>query len=355
MSGYYCGQVKRDGRVHILVVLRPPAKVSLLDVVVEQPSHRDGGPNVRQVVRSPKKTTVQEDGSMEVPENLPLPAEEVERDREDRTNKETPQEVVVDGTGAEHLFGPKGAPEHGTGEESVDIWAREVVLLPGRANIGDLCHLVVEDNRADEGGDESSEHLAIERAPGRDMDVMSEFEVLGEVEGMRCSDVSVGLEVVHCGGISGEPEPTEQIGNNVEGDFYVGDSHDDAAGNAEDGGEEDTLQRCGRGGIGGINGDTNSAEANGNTQDHEVDPLRNLAVRPHQAGVDILGVSEGRFTADQVLEAGSNLAAVIQSGVGNGRSISREIDAIEEGVAGGQTGATTSVKPDQVQKGRHTR
>ena len=41
---------------------------------------------------------------MEVLENLPLPAQEVKRDREDGTDQEAPQEGTVEGTSTEHLL-----------------------------------------------------------------------------------------------------------------------------------------------------------------------------------------------------------------------------------------------------------
>ena len=37
------------------------------------------------------------------------------------------------------------------------------------------------------------------------MDVVRELEILGEVESVGSRDVSVGLEVVHRSGVTGEP------------------------------------------------------------------------------------------------------------------------------------------------------
>jgi len=121
---------------------------------------------------------------MEVLENLPLLAEVVKRNREESTDEETPQKSVIDGTRTEHLLGPKGTPEDGSGEECVDTRAGKVILLARCADVGDLRHLVVEDSRADEGGNKGSEHLAIEGDPRWNVDVMGEFEILGEVKGM---------------------------------------------------------------------------------------------------------------------------------------------------------------------------
>ena len=66
---------------HSLVVLGPPAQVASPDVVVEGNGNGDGGPNVGHVVRRPNEPTNQEDGNVEVRENLELLAKEVKGDR----------------------------------------------------------------------------------------------------------------------------------------------------------------------------------------------------------------------------------------------------------------------------------
>ena len=222
-----------------------------------------------------------------------------------------------------------------------------MVLLADRANIGDLRHLVVENSRADEGGNEGGDHLAVEGDPRRNVGVMSEFKILGEVEGVRGCDVSVALEVEHSNGVTREPEATEQLGDDVEGDLYIGNCHDDTAGNAKDHGEEHAIQRSGGRGVGWVSSDSVGTETDRSTQDNEVCPLRNLFVDPHQTGVNVLGVGEGRFTSDHVLAAGNDLAAMVQNGMSDSGGIYRKGDAIHETVTSTQTGNTTSTKPDR--------
>jgi hypothetical protein len=111
------------GRGYSLVVLGPPAQVTSPDVVVEDVGDGDGGPNVGHVVRCPDDSTIQEDGNVEVGENLELLAEEVEGDGQDSTQRETPQEAIVDGTRTEHLFRTESTPEDGRGEKR---------LIPGQ-------------------------------------------------------------------------------------------------------------------------------------------------------------------------------------------------------------------------------
>ena len=296
-------------------------------MAVEQPSDRDGGPDVRQVIRGPNESAVQKYGCVKILENLPLPAKEIERNREEGTNGETPQETIIDGTRTEHPLWSEGAPEDGSGEKSADTGAGEVVLLVRCTNIGDLRHLVAEDTGADESGNKCSKHLAVEGNPRWNVDVMREFEILGEPEGVVGGDVSVDPEVHQGSCIAGEPEATEQLGNDTKGDLHVGNCHDYAARNAEDDCKEDSIQRSSGGGIGRVNGNNSSTDADGHTQNDEVDPLGNLFVRPHQADVNVLGVGEGRFAADQVLEARNDLAAVMQSGMSNNGSVDRKVGA----------------------------
>ena len=290
---------------------------------------------------------MQQDGDVEVSENLPLLAQEVERDREDDADGETPQQTVVHCTGAEHHLWSKGAPEDGSGKVIVDGRTGKVVLLINRTYTGDLRHLVIEDGGTDESGDEGGEHLAVEGDPRWNVDVMGEFHILREVEGVRGGDVPVGFEVEYRSGVTGEPEPAEHLGEDVEGDLHVGNCHDDATGNREDHGKQDTIQCGGGGGVCGISGDTSGTKTDGNAQDKEVGPLGNLSVRPHQTGVDVFGVGKGRFATDQVLEPGDDLATVVQDGVSNNRSIGCEVDAIDGGVTGRQTRNTTSTMPDR--------
>ena len=140
--------MKREGRERVLVVLRPPTEESVLNVVVEQPSNRDSGPNARQVTTDPPNaTTVQEGWGVEVLENLPLLAKEVERNREQGAEEETPQEAVVDSTGTEQLLGPKDTPQDGRGEEIVDVGTGEFGIIC--ANIGEL-RLIIEEGCGDE-------------------------------------------------------------------------------------------------------------------------------------------------------------------------------------------------------------
>lgn len=68
-------------RRHLLVILGPPAQETSPDIVVEDVGDRDGGPNVCHVERCPDEATDQENGNVEVGENLEPLSKEVEWDR----------------------------------------------------------------------------------------------------------------------------------------------------------------------------------------------------------------------------------------------------------------------------------
>ena len=116
--------------------------------------------------------------------------------------------------------------------------ASEVILLLRQADIGDLGHLVVENGRTDESGDERCPHLAAEGDPWGDVHIVRELEIFSEADSLRGRDGSVRLKVVHSGGVTREPETTKELGNNVQGNLDVRDGQDDAARDAEDHSEE---------------------------------------------------------------------------------------------------------------------
>lgn len=74
-----------------------------------------------------------------------------------------------------HLLGTESTPQDRSSKERVVSRTGKVILLSGQADVGDLGHLIVEDCRADEGGDQSGPHLAAECDPWRNVHIMSEL------------------------------------------------------------------------------------------------------------------------------------------------------------------------------------
>ena len=207
--------------------------------MIEDVGDRDGRPHVGHVERRPYQTTDQENRNVEVGENLELFAKEVEWDRQKSANGKTPQETVVDGARSKHLPRTESTPKDRSSEERVVSRTGEVILLIGQTDIWNLRHLVVEDRCADEGRDKSGPHLATECDPRGNVHVMSELEILSEMESLRGCDVPVRLEIIHSGGIAREPKTTEELGDNVQGNLDVCDGHYDTARDAKNYSEED--------------------------------------------------------------------------------------------------------------------
>lgn len=63
--------------------------------------------------------------------------------------------------------------------------------------------------------------------------------------------------------------------------------------------------------------------------------------------MSVFRVVKSWFATDQVLEAGKDLAAVIQSRVGNGGSVDSKVGTVEHYITGGQTGNIASMKSDR--------
>ena len=149
------------------LTLRPPRKVPLLDVDLEDVSDDDSRPDVGHVgVRSVGEHSVEDDGDVDLGElgGRPSSSEEVERDREERSDQEAVHEAGVDSVVSEHPLGSEGSPEDGRGEEGVLSVADESVLLERLADVRDR-HLVVENCGRDEARDRGT--VDRERAKAR--------------------------------------------------------------------------------------------------------------------------------------------------------------------------------------------
>lgn len=66
-----------------------------------------------------------------------------------------------------------------------------MVGLGGAAYAGNLGHLIVENGRADETGDDGCNNLGHEGDTGRDVNVMGQLEILSEEQGVGSRHVTV--------------------------------------------------------------------------------------------------------------------------------------------------------------------
>lgn len=68
---------------------------------------------------------------------------------------------------------------------------------------------------------------------------MAEFEVGGELDTLGGGDVAIGDEEHVCDGAAGEDGTADELADEVDAGVLVGDGHDDAVGDEEDGAEEE--------------------------------------------------------------------------------------------------------------------
>jgi len=88
--------------------------------------------------------------------------------------------------------------------------------------------------------------------------------------------------------------------------------------------------------MGWVSTNASSTQADRDEENGEVRKFWNLTIVPHEAGVDVLAVDEGRPAADQVLETRNDLTTVVEEGVGNSGSVNGEERAVYKGVSGGK-------------------
>lgn len=119
-----------------------------------------------------------------------LADDEPKDDGNAKTDGEAQKEPLVLAVNTKHLDGTNGSPQDGGSKEGVDAGAEETHGRVGLANVLNV-DLEVEHTSADESGNERGHHLGGEGVTGRDLDVVSELEIVGEADGMRAGHISV--------------------------------------------------------------------------------------------------------------------------------------------------------------------
>lgn len=109
---------------------------------------------------------------------------------QDESDREADKKCCVLAVAVKDFLGTNGSPHHGCGEELVDSRTSVMIFLGGCADAFYLVHLKVQDTSADDGGDDSGDHLGPESLAGWDLDVMGEFEVISEPKGVAAGYIS---------------------------------------------------------------------------------------------------------------------------------------------------------------------
>lgn len=166
----------------IITYLRPQSEESVLKIQPRNSGDGHSRPHVGQVVGRPVQRTAHHDDRVSIADPGtpgPLQAEAVEPNDEGNTKRETEECRHILASNTPDLTGSDGAPEDSCREEGVDTGAEEAERRVRRADILDV-DLILQNGDADEGRDESRDHLSPEGEARRNLEVVGELEICGE-------------------------------------------------------------------------------------------------------------------------------------------------------------------------------
>lgn len=223
--------------------------------------------------------------------------DQVDDGRSEGAQQKGPDKVAVEGATAKESARADDTPEYGAVEVHACERAGEAVDGLGRAQAGDVGEEPVEDADLGEGGDEGGDHLHCEEETGRDFHVVAEFEVRGEFDALGRGDVRVGDEDHVGDGAAGEEFPGDELADQVEGGVLIGDGHDDAGGDEEDGGDAEGEQDTVPGEVDGEVFDDEDAHDEHEDEGQQVPGHWSVGIASHQAAVDIFAAGYHVFVA----------------------------------------------------------
>jgi len=138
--------------------------------------------------------------------------------------------------------------------------------------------------------------------PGRNLEVVTEFEILREGKSLSGGDVSKGFEVVHRQSISSNPRTTNlpvsmlvisrsgqthEFSQNVHGNLQTSDGSNDPHWNNAKGAEDDTVDDNSRSGVRLPQPNTKTTTQDGEAENGEIPDLSDIRVDRHESIVDI--------------------------------------------------------------------
>jgi len=197
-----------------VVVLGPASQVASLEPDHGHETNRDLRPDIGHVVRSPGESAIDDSDGVNLTQPLllrELASDEVKNWRHNKANGEADEEKSVESTLAEDLVRAESTPKHGSGEESVVSRTVEAVGCVRGTYVLDV-DLEVEYTSADDSRDETCHHLGPESVAWWNFSVVSELEIVQELDGVRASDVAERFEEVHGQGITFNPSSSDEFG-----------------------------------------------------------------------------------------------------------------------------------------------
>lgn len=156
---------------------------------------------------------------------------------------------------------------------------------------------------------------------------------------------------------------SDKLRKHVHGDLHARDSGHETDGDDEDQSHDNTEENDSGGGVSLPRADADHSSDDGHGEDDEVPPLGDLLVSPHETHVDVLGevvgtlrlLAAGLDAAPHRLEAHSNLLAVEQGRVRDGRGVVGEEPEVDRQVTGSHVRHRVSLVLAESQRGDTTR
>lgn len=158
----------------------------------------------------------------------------------------------------------------------------------------------------------------------RDLEIVTEFHVLEEIERLSHGDVSVGLEEHHGNGSSGQHVSHNELGQHIKTKLGVGNALYHANGDEEDNRDEHGDDECPPGQVGVPDEDGDQRHGEQDDEESIVPPVGSVDVLLHHLEMDI-----GILVASQLATL-PDLGAVEDGGVHNDRGQGAEGDAVGE-------------------------
>lgn len=146
----------------------------------------------------------------------PLSSGNVEYDGCEDTDDPEIKQTGVDLPGAEDTAGSDEAPDDAGVEEDACLWASEMIGLPPRADVSDATEGPIHYTNLHKAGPDSGNGLRHEHGTGWNFHVVTQFQVLYEVNSLNHGDVAISLEQHHRSRPTGLHVPNYEFWREVE-------------------------------------------------------------------------------------------------------------------------------------------
>lgn len=262
---------------------------------VRQGSDDDPGTVVDARGRRDVASTGEDDGPVDVAQPaLGVSAgEEPSRDGHNGTDEEEVEDCVVLVSSAEVELGTDETPDDTGRAEDGGARADEVVGCVVRADAVDVAQGPKLDGNENKGGDDSGDELSHEDAAGWHLHVVTELLVRKERDALVHGDVAPGLEQHHGHGLSWPGVSDDELGNDVETNFKVADGVDHSDWDDVDGSDQQSQEQGPNGQLCWPHLDGDNTHDQGGDESTCIPPPRDLAVRLHEASMDVWLIFEG--------------------------------------------------------------